>query len=395
MANLTPNREDWYIGFGWDESLWQPPLVPHRKILDELFPDNPVAFSRVDGHSLWVNTQALKLAGLHDGKHPADPNGGRIERDTDGQPTGLFIDAAKDLIEKHIPSLSRADFKAFLQKGMQVFHRTGFTHIRDVGGCQTHWELASELEASGELNIFCEMLFNLDSFENLSQRLNEIKQSRMEPHRQLRVAGLKLFFDGALGSEGALLSRPYPSGKNGFLLYELSQIEEILRRCWEHQTPVAIHTLGDEAVHQIVSLAHLLKEKGIEGPLHLEHCEVVRPETIVLMKALDIRCHLQPSHFLSDQRWLKAKLGELYKYCFPWRNLIEARIPINFGSDSPIEEPSLLRTQRAIDVAVSEGILAPPVSLWSFHSHHDGTWGNGCVTKLNGDGTVEVHFSHH
>jgi predicted amidohydrolase YtcJ len=206
------------------------------------------------------------------------------------------------------------------------------------------------------------------------------------------VAGLKVFFDGALGSEGALLSQPYPSGKNGFHLYDPGTIEEILRRSWEQETPVAIHTLGDEAVHQIVNIAFQLKERGIEGPLHLEHCEVVRPETIQMMKGLQLRCHLQPSHFLSDRRWLKDKLQSLYAHCFPWKMLIEAGIHIQFGSDSPIEKVSLIRTEQALELAATEGIAAPPVSPWRFHSHPDGSWGGNCSTRLNSDGTIVLHF---
>lgn len=389
---MRPNRGEWYVGFGWDESLWPPYEKPHISLLDELFPNNPVAFSRVDGHSLWVNSLAIRTSGISTALSNEPFLGGRMERDDHGQPKGIFIDAAKEFIERHIPQPTGADLNRFLLEGMQVFYQNGFTHIRDVGGSFLHWQMASELENKGALKIFCEMLFNLDVFENLDQRIAEIQQARQQPHKQLRQAGLKLYFDGALGSEGALLSRPYPSGKQGIMLYDLKVIEEILIRCWAEKIPVAIHTLGDEAVHMIVTLALQLKDRGHEGELHLEHCEVVRPETIKLMKALNIRCHLQPSHFLSDQRWLKAKLGDLYKCSFPWRNLIEAGVPISFGSDSPIEGPSLVKTQKAIEIAANEGILSPPVSFWNFHSHYDGVWGRDCVTRLRMDGSVDVDF---
>ncbi len=390
---IKPNRGDWILGFGWDQSLWQDNSQPHFSVLDELFPNNPVAFSRVDGHALWVNSQALKLAQISNESMPPKTSGGRVEVDLQGHLTGVFIDAAKDLIEAQIPKSSKIDLKRYLLQGMEVFNKAGFTHIRDVGGSIEHWAMANELEAESTLNLFCEMYFNLDSIEQLSVRIQEILTCRTQPSQQLRVAGLKLYFDGALGSEGAYLSQPYANGKNGIQLFELSKIEEIFHRCWEKNIPIAIHTLGDEAVHEIVGVANRLKERGIEGPLNLEHCEVVRPETISWMRALNVRCHLQPSHFLSDRRWLKGKLGDLYKFCFPWRGLIEGGIPINFGSDSPIEMPSLINTQRALETASQEGIALPPISPWSFHSHPDGTWGRNCVTRLDAEGHIKVTFS--
>jgi predicted amidohydrolase YtcJ len=378
---IKPNRGEWIIGFGWDQSTWPVEDIPDRKILDELFPNHPVAFSRIDGHALWVNSLAMRLANIPV-EFSASAVGGRVELDASGKPNGLFLDAAREAIDSVIPS----------PEPSSLFNRAGFSHIRDVGGSLRDWQWATELENQGRLTLFCEMYFNLENGEVLDQRIKDILESRRQPSTQIRMAGLKLFFDGALGSEGALLSQPYPSGKRGFHLYEAAGLEEIFRRCWEKEIPVAIHTLGDEAVHQVVLVARRLKERGVEGELNLEHCEVVRPETIELMKTLSVRCHLQPSHFLSDQRWLREKLGGLYKDCFPWKRLIEAGVPVSFGSDSPIEQPSLPRTAHAIEAAAGAGIEAPPVALWKFHSHPDGRWGAHCCTQLTDDGHVQMHF---
>lgn len=396
IANLKsskPNRGDWVVGFGWDESRWKDSQRPSAAILDKLFPDNPVSLSRIDGHVLWVNSVALLRAGLSLDQKPPSFVGGRFETDGQGLMTGILVDSARSLIDTKIPTFSESEFKTFLKRGMDVFIENGLTHIRDVGGCFSHWELAQQMEKDNELALFCEMYFNLKKVSELSQRVAEITEARKAPSHQIRVSGLKIFFDGALGSEGAYLSHPYPSGKNGLVHFDVNEIEAILRGCWEKKIAVAVHTLGDEAVHQMVSLARRLYERKIVGELHLEHCEVVRPETIALMKGLDIRCHLQPSHFLSDFRWLRQKLNKLYKFCFPWCALIEAGIPINFGSDSPIENPSLRRTEQGIELASQNGILSPPSSPWLFHSHHDGSWGRNCFTNLHSDGTLSVHFN--
>ncbi len=389
---IKPNRGQWILGFGWDQSVWTDAKDLHYTSLDQAFPNNPVALSRVDGHSLWVNSAAMKLGDLNKNSLQIPIPGGRVEVDAKGEPTGILVDAAKDIIETKIPKPTETEIKKYLVQGMEIFHNAGFTHIRDVGGCLRDWQFALELEESGQLHLFCEMYFNLDRAEDLSLRIQEVQSCRNHGAQQLRQAGIKFYFDGALGSNGAFLSRPYSDGSTGIRLYELAKIEEIMHRCWEKNIPVAIHTLGDEAVHQVVLVAHRLKERGIEGNLNLEHCQVVRPETISLMRALRVRCHLQPCHFLSDSRWLKEKLGELYKFSFPWRRLIECGIPINFGSDSPIEVPSLSNTQKALELACHEGIALPPISPWFFHSHPDGAWGGNCVTRLSSDGTTDVRF---
>lgn len=385
-----PNRGQWIVGFGWDNSLWTDGFQPHHQILAPFFPDHPVSFIRADGHSTWINKKAMTLLGLEKSNIPVFESGGRVEVDHHGQPTGVMIDGAKDFVDQLIPPPSRSEMKNYLLQGMDVFFNAGFTHIRDVGGSQTHWELATEIQREGRLKLYVEMFFNLDDVNELSERIKQIQASRSMLSDSLRVGGLKFYYDGALGSDGAYLSQNYV-GQNhcGLQVFELSKIKEIMQRCWEQNIPVAIHTLGDEAVHQVVQVAHGLKEKGLDGKLNLEHCELVRDETIALMKSLNVHCHLQPSHFLSDRRWLREKLGPLYQYCFPWKKLIEAGIAVSFGSDSPIEAPSMSRTKMALKQASQEGIalpaLAEPLLL---HSHPDVHWGPHCTTRVNQDGVL-------
>lgn len=390
--DLKPNRGEWILGFGWDEGVWEEQVKPHFSILDQIFPQYPVAFSRIDGHALWVNSIAMKIAHFSMTSSVDQPPGGRIVIDDLGNATGVFVDSAKEIIQTKIPEPTRTDLKRFLYQGMEIFNHAGFTHIRDVGGSLSHWQLASEIEKASEMTLYCEMYFNLESFEQLHMRVQEVLDCQKSEMKHLRVAGIKAFLDGALGSEGAHLSCPYKNGARGLSLYRSEEVGEILSSCWKHKIPVAFHALGDEAVHQVVVVAENLKNKGIEGELHLEHCEVIRGETIQMMSGLNIRCHLQPSHFLTDRRWLKDKLGHLYKSCFPWHALSVAGIPMNFGSDSPIEEPSLFKTYRGLELASAEGILFPQISPWVYHTHPDGSWGANCVTKLSADGSVSVHF---
>jgi predicted amidohydrolase YtcJ len=390
-TNPQNYRDDWLIGFGWDQNLWADPSSINLTELDKIFPNNPVMFIRVDGHAIWVNSVALKRAKITNFEIN-DPKGGRFERDSNGKITGILIDAARDQIDLVLPVYTQEQIKRFLKEAMEVFHTNGFTHIRDMGGTRDCWNTARLMEDSNDLKLFVEMNFSFDNLKDFKATLDSARHAKKDKSDLLRVAGLKFYFDGALGSEGALLSKPYPNGKKGLELYDLCEIEEILLRTWEYGIPVAIHALGDEAVHKVVRLAYELKNRGSEGILHLEHCEVVRPETIKLMRVLDVRCHLQPSHFLTDKKWLKQKLGDLYQFAFPWETLDESGINYSFGSDSPIEKPNLSLTLKGIEESSSEGIPRPLKSIWSGHSHPDGSWGTDCVTRLFPTGEIQVEF---
>jgi predicted amidohydrolase YtcJ len=384
-------RGEWLVGFGWDQNQWQDPLTINLTQIDKLFPNHPVIFIRVDGHASWVNSVALKQAKLFE-SNIQNTKGGRFERDKDGNLTGVLIDSARLEIEKILPDYSLSQIKKFLTSAMDLFHNNGFTHIRDMGSTQECWEIARQMEESNDLKLFVEMNFSFEKFSDFKPTLELAKRLKKEKSGLLRVVGLKFYFDGALGSDGALLSQNYPNGGRGLELYELDQVEEILRRTWEHGIPVSIHTLGDEAVHKIVKLAYELKKRDSEGLLHLEHCEVLRPETIRMMRMLDVKCHLQPSHFLTDRKWLKDKLGDLYPFSFPWKNLDESGISYFFGSDSPIEKPLLDLTSSGIEEASLAGIPRPLKSIWSCHSHPDGSWGTDCVTRLFPTGEIQVEF---
>ena len=125
---------------------------------------------------------------------------------------------------------------------------------------------------------------------------------------------------------------------------------------WAAGLAMGVHAIGDEAFHQIASLAHELWERGEQGYLHIEHAQMARPDSVALLDPDQTYLHMQPCHFLSDRRWLKDKLGELYSHCFPWHLFEKRQIPVYFGSDSPIEKPSLFDNIRAVEAAGESGI---------------------------------------
>jgi predicted amidohydrolase YtcJ len=390
-------RDGWVLGFGWDQTNWPDADQIHLHILDQWMSDKPVLFTRIDGHVGWVNSAALKAAGwLNDrGELRIDvPKGGRIETDAAGKPTGLLVDKAYELFLHKVPKVRPNELRRHLLKSMQIFHAEGFTHIRDVGASLDQWTQAMMLDRAQVLNLAVEMFFHVENLNDLDKHLIFIEGARRVATPNLRPRGVKIFLDGALGSEGAWVSEGYRSGSgHGLQILNEQEIEHVFRATWEKNLEVAIHVIGDAAVHQAVSIAQRLKVEGVTGRLHLEHVEIARPETIELMKSLDVVCHLQPCHWLSDQRWLKEKVGDkLYSFSFPWRELQKAEVAFDFGSDTPIEPPSVLRTLQALQESSQKGIAKLLGNPERHMSHSDRAFASNSYSIFREGRPTEVVF---
>lgn len=393
----TNKKGGWLIGFGYDESEWSE--KPHRKFLDEIFPEIPVVFSRVDGHVFWVNTRTLQEMGWLDSggqlKLPIPSTiGGDIPLDKDGIPTGIFVDAAKLLVEPWIPKDTATETQSYLLAGMQVFHESGFTHVRDMSCSEMQWNELIKLEASGLLTLAIEQTFSAETPEQFDQALELAQRALKMPLKKIRPQAVKVYYDGALGSEGALLSQPYQTNpKNrGLKLLSEEQLIEFFRRSWELPLDIAVHTIGDQAADEVVSVAIKLWDQGIKGRLHLEHAEVMRTETIEKLKGRNVVCHMQPCHWLSDRLWLKEKLGDLVKYAFPWAELSKNEIPFYFGSDSPISRPDINDTFQALNQSVEQGIAPLKGDHDIYHSHPDHSWIANTFTVFEKGQVKEVVF---
>lgn len=393
ILNLRPEkqhfREEWLIGFGWDDNKWA--TKPTRAQLDQWFPNSPVALSRCDGHALWCNSEALKRAGLL-GQVP-EARGGRIERDARGEPTGLLIDQAAEIVERLIPPPSAFEVRRHLLEGVKQFNTAGYTHIRDMTCDETQWNEAVKIEGTGLLTLAVEEYFWLKDPSGLDAVLTLLEKARASAPESLRVMGIKIFLDGALGSEGAWLSKCY-CGKShsGLSLWEESALRETLIKTWEKGFQVAAHAIGDAAAAMIVNIAAGLNKEGARGILHIEHGELIRPETIEKMRGLPIEVHLQPSHWLTDQRWLKDKIGDLIEHAFPWRKLQEAEVAFDFGSDAPIEPASIGRIFQALRQSAEAGIPRLLGLPTSYMGHRDLSWAPNSYTMLEEEVPVKVVF---
>jgi hypothetical protein len=367
-------RGDWLVGFGWNESTWSHPKAPNRHDLDRFFPEQPVYFSRCDGHAAVTNSAGLKRLGLE--SQSAD---------------GLLVESLHYRALSELPVHTDEQLTDFLLKGAAIFNRAGFTHVRDMAGSWSQWEIACKLEKQERWNLHVDWNFTCENLRDFGRALQEANRARAEETRLNRVDGIKFYFDGSLGSETAFLSQPYANrtdGWRGQTFWSEAEVSEVMRQSWKAGFAVAVHTIGDEAVDQIVEIARKLSAAGVAGKLNLEHVQVLRHETMTKMKPLHIVCHLQPCHWLKDRVWLKKKLGTLSASAFPWEALRRAKIPFRFGSDSPIERPSLFDNLQALRESATDQIPALGEDPLRFHVHPNSEVIG--ISRFEGERAVEV-----
>jgi len=387
-------RQNWLYGFGWDQYKMNLSDFPNRFDLDKYFPDYPVAFSRADGHCVWLNSKAVAIV-ERDIDLSKNIEGEMICKDKNGLVSGVFLDNAKVEVDKLIPDYTESQNLSFVSDGIKIFNREGFTHLREMTCHKSYFQMLLELEQKNNLTAYVENQFVVDNIHQVEKTINEIQQLKKISSKQLKILGLKIFFDGSLGSSTALISQNYEQeNNNGLQLWPNDDFVLAVQLAWKNSFNVSVHTIGNLAIKRVLKLIQSLVEKEIFGDLDLEHCEVMDLEDIYLMTNLNqvlnkkkfrIRIHFQPSHFLSDKIWLRQKLNLLANRAFCWNEVEKNNIPFFFGSDSPIEKPSLSQTCKALNEAEKFGI--PNVNkLWTtYHQHPDPNWGSGCYSLIKNE----------
>ncbi|MBC7457062.1 MAG: amidohydrolase family protein [Bdellovibrionaceae bacterium] len=383
----------WINGFGWDQYLWSDSALPTKEILDYIFPDTPVFLSRVDGHASWINSAAITELKKNNYDFSKDPVGGRIERDALGNPTGVLFDQAHIQALLKIPFFSDEQTISHIKESFRLFNQAGFTHIRDLSMNFHTAQILNSLQQKNEQTACIDAFITIENIDDLQRGLADFEKCKMLPNPFLRVHGLKFFVDGSLGSETAFISQPYVGTTNrGMMAWSFEDIRTAIHFCWSRKIEVAFHVIGDSSVEMVVKAAREVSASGVLGKLHLEHVQLLRPDVIHMMKPLHVHCHMQPCHWLSDKKWLKDKIGDLTKYLFQWELLRKNKIPVSFGSDSPIEPTSLIRNLAALKDTELHGIPKLNADFNSFHAHPDGAW-TSSKTIFDSEKIHEVHFN--
>lgn len=329
---------DWVLGRGWDQNLWPEKSFPDNKQLNGIFPDVPVYLVRVDGHAAWCNAKALELAGIG---AETKVEGGEVMI-KNGQPTGLLVDNAMQLVFSHIPSPSAVlKTKALLEAQKNCF-AVGLTSVTDCGLPKSTILLIDSLQKKGDLLMRINAMMD-PSEENMNYFL---KNGPYQTDR-LQVRSIKLYADGALGSRGAYLLQDYSDqpGNRGILINSEAYFDAICQKAYKAGYQVATHCIGDGANHFILNIyGKYLKGKN-DKRWRIEHAQVVNSADFDLFGKYSIVPSVQATHATSDMLWADERLGaERIKGAYAYKQLLAQNGWIPNGTDFPIEDINPLKT---------------------------------------------------
>ncbi len=334
---------DWIQGRGWDQNLWPERKLPDRAALDRAFPSRPVFLRRIDGHAAIANAAALERAGI-DGRTP-DPPGGRIVRRPDGSPSGVLVDAAVDLVARAIPEPTDRDIERRILLAARRLRAFGLTQVCDAGTTARELRAMRRLAAAGRLPIRIAVLLDGSDDALLGRELAKGPDRR--PGAMVRICGVKLYADGALGSRGALLGADYADdpGNRGLAVTPVDRLRRVIRLASRAGVQVAVHAIGDEAVHRVLELyAEVGPVRCRRLRFRVEHAQTVRPEDVALFARVGAIASVQPTQCTSDMAWAPRRLGpKRISWAYRWRSLLAAGVRLAGGSDAPVEVPDPFR----------------------------------------------------
>lgn len=334
--NIQPG--EWITGRGWDQNDWDQKEFPTKEKLDQLFPNNPVLLSRVDGHAAIANQEALDIANVKPGQKLT---GGEVEV-KNGQLTGILIDNAIDLVSSKIPLPGAEQVKAALMDAQQKCFEVGLTTVDDCGiGYQTALTMDS-LQKAGVLKMRIYAMLS-DAKENYDFAF---KRGKMKTD-YLNVRSFKVYADGALGSRGAVLLEPYTDRPDwhGFLLSSQQHFDSVANIISKQNFQMCTHAIGDSGNRTILNIyGKYLKGKN-DKRWRIEHAQVVNKQDFSLFGKYSIIPSVQPTHSTSDMYWAVDRLGvKRVKGAYAYKQLMEENKWIPLGTDFPVEDISPFKT---------------------------------------------------
>ncbi|HEX7708444.1 MAG TPA: amidohydrolase [Thermoanaerobaculia bacterium] len=333
-AASTPPGE-WIIGRGWDQNDWDAQEFPTSELLDRIVPAHPVMLRRIDGHALIANRAAMRAAGVTAASQ--EPSGGRIVRDARGEPTGVFIDAAMELVERSIPPVTRDQRKSRVLAAARAIASAGLTGMHDAGIDAETIAVVKELIDEGQLPIRVYAMLS----DNASLLDTWFASGPLVDYgERLTIRSVKLYADGALGSRGAALLAPYDDDphNHGLTLASPAHIENVARRGRTAGFQVNTHAIGDAAVRSVIE-AYERTDVTPTDRFRIEHLQVIAPDDVPRLVEQGTIASVQPTHATSDMYWAEQRLGpERILGAYAWRTLVNAGVRLALGSDFPVEQ---------------------------------------------------------
>lgn len=330
----TENPGAWIVGRGWDQNDWPVQEFPTFAALDAAVPDHPVYVTRVDGHASLANSAAMRAAGIT--AATKDPDGGLIVRDSNGNPTGVFVDAATDLVERAMPAASAEQRKARVLAAAQDIAANGLTEMHDAGIDGDTIMVVQELIDEGR--------FPIRVYGMLGDNAALVDQwfangPLMNYGGRLTVRSVKLYADGALGSRGAALLAPYSDdpANTGLMLATPEHLKDVATRGRAAGFQINAHAIGDRGVRNVID-AYASAGVVAKDRFRVEHLQVIAPGDVPRLVRHGIIASMQPTHATSDMYWAEARLGaERAKGAYAWRTVLNAGGRLALGSDFPVE----------------------------------------------------------
>ena len=323
----------WLTGGSWDQTLWAQPLLPTRMDLDRVTGDHPAFLDRIDGHIAIANSAALKAAGITGRTKP--PQGGAIDLDASGEPTGILRETAKDLVYKVVPPPSREERRKGDVLAIEDALSHGVTSVQDFSDWQD-FLVFEEMEKEGALQI------RINEWLPFKAPLPELLKMRAHHDRHdpmLHTGMLKGFMDGSLGSHTAAMKAPYADepGNTGLPQYTQAELNRMAVERARAGFQLGFHAIGDKAAAMALE-AYAQKGVSRTARNRIEHAQVVDPKDIPRFKQLGVIASMQPNHLLTDMNWAEARLGsQRAAYSYAWKAFLDAGVPLAFGTDYPVE----------------------------------------------------------
>ncbi len=385
VQNASPT--EWIVGGGWDQTLWPVKELPSRWDIDEVTKDHPVFLERVDGHISVANTRALQLAGITVASK--DPAGGKIDRDSTGQATGIVRETARQAVTAVIPKPNHDRRRQAIEEGLQELARSGITSVQDNSdheNSKLSWDdfqIFEEIEREGKLTVrISEWLL----FNDPLPVLQEHRAAHPQSDNLLHTGMLKGFMDGSLGSRTAALLEPYTDDptNSGLPQYDQDELTKMTKERVNAGFQIGFHAIGDKGVQMALNaFAAAAGNEGTgsepalsaaKGPVQaerssaalspasvpdlrfrIEHAQVTTSQEIAKFKELKVVASMQPSHVLTDMNWAEARLGpKRAAYSYAWASFARKGVVLAFGTDYPVEPVAPFRGLYAAVTRKSE-----------------------------------------
>jgi predicted amidohydrolase YtcJ len=330
---------EWLQGRGWDQNLWSVRAFPTHEKLSRATPTIPVVLGRIDGHALLANATAMRLAGIT--KATKDPDGGRIERLPNGEPSGVFVDNAQGLIRRAVPSSPAGVLRDATIAAIAECNRWGLTGVHDAGEPRSTIEIFESLAQNNRFNLRNYIMVS-DNARDIAYYTGRGPKNGLYNGR-IWIRAIKTYADGALGSRGAALLAPYSDdpGNVGLLVSTPAHLQEVAEIGLRSGFQVNTHAIGDRGNRVALDAFEgaLKKIPKTDHRFRVEHAQVLSPEDIPRFAKLGVIPSMQASHQTSDMRWAEARVGpQRIRGAYAWRSLLNTGVIIPDGSDFPVEE---------------------------------------------------------